>query len=224
MHVSIIAGQNHLLILGLDTITCARRIIKYSALLDNLYIDTTRTVICLTTRICSRTGAKWTIPRYKRDWQNICALMPSYLEDGTNGTVVTYLDSSTEAVYYRLPWVLDDLLGYLRTSRAVLTKQSRTYLGKQARRVPLLASPQFCLVPVKGRTVYNKYEQVTGYVVLRHVENVIPDGPTNRVYFTGGHYITVLDMTETLWHNLNTAKEMKEKLLWESTQLQSVGA
>jgi hypothetical protein len=59
----------------------------------------------MTTRICSRTGAKWTIPRYKRDWQNICALMPSYLEDGTNGTVVTYLDSSTEAVYYRLPWV-----------------------------------------------------------------------------------------------------------------------
>ena len=178
----------------------------------------------MTTRICSRTGAKWTIPRYKRDWQNICALMPSYLEDGTNGTVVTYLDSSTEAVYYRLPWVLDDLLGYLRTSRAVLTKQSRAYLGKQARRVPLLASPQFCLVPVKGRTVYNKYEQVTGYVVLRHVEDVIPDGATNRVYFTGGQYITVLDMTETLWHNLNTAKEMKEKLLWESTQLQSVGA
>ena len=178
----------------------------------------------MTTRICSRTGAKWTIPRYKRDWQNICALMPSYLEDGTNGTVVTYLDNSTEAVYYRLPWVLDDLLGYLRTSRAVLTKQSRAYLGKQARRVPLLASPQFCLVPVKGREVYNKYEQVTGYVVLRHVEDVIPDGATNRVYFTGGHYITVLDMTETLWHNLNMAKEMKEKLLWESTQLQSVGA
>ena len=178
----------------------------------------------MTTRICSRTGAKWTIPRYKRDWQNICALMPSYLEDGTNGTVVTYLDNSTEAVYYRLPWVLDDLLGYLRTSRAVLTKESRACLGKQARRVPLLASPQFCLVPVKGREVYNKYEQVTGYVVLRHVEDVIPDGATNRVYFTGGQYITVLDMTETLWHNLNTAKEMKEKLLWESTQLQSVGA
>ena len=213
-----------MLILGLDTITCARRIIKYSALLDNLYIDTIGTVICLTTRICSRTGAKWTIPRYKRDWQNICALMPSYLEDGTNGTAITFADNSKELISYRLPWVLDDLLGYLRTSRAVLTKQSRAYLGKQARRVPLLASPQFCLVPVKGREVYNKYEQVTGYVVLGHVEDVIPDGATNRVYFTGGHYITVLDMTETLWHNLNTAKEMKEKLLWESTQLQSVGA
>ena len=178
----------------------------------------------MTTRICSRTGAKWMIPRYKREWQNICALMPSYLEDGTNGTAIAYIDSSIELISYRLQWVLDDLLGYLRTSRAVLTKESRTYLGKQARRVPLLASPQFCLVPVKARTVYNKYEQVTGYVVLRHVEDVIPDGATNRVYFTGAHYITVLDTTATLWRNLNMAKEMKEKLLWESTQLQSVGA
>ena len=143
--------------------------------------------------------------------------MPSYLEDGTNGTAITFADNSKELISYRLPWVLDDLLGYLRTS-------SRAYLGKQARRVPLLASPQFCLVPVKGRTVYNKYEQVTGYVVLGHVEDVVPDRDTNRVYFTGGHYITVLDTTETLWRNLNTAKEMKEKLLWESTQLQSVGA
>ena len=190
-----------------------------------IYIDTTRTVICLTTRICSRTGAKWTIPRYKRDWQNICALMPSYLEDGTNGTVVTYLDNSTEAVYYRLPWVLDDLLGYLRTSRAVLTKQSRTYLGKQARRVPLLASPQFCLVPVKGRDELSKGDGTVGYIVLNHAQDVIPDkGAGNRVYFSGNTYITVHDTTRTLWANLNLAKDMKEKLLWESTQLQSVGA
>ena len=86
----------------------------------------------MTTRVCSRTGAKWAIPRYKRDWRSICALMPSYLDDGTNGTVVTYLDDSTEAVYYRLQWVLDDLLGYMHTSRAVLTKQSKAYLSKGA--------------------------------------------------------------------------------------------
>ena len=179
----------------------------------------------MTTRICSRTGAKWTIPRYKRDWQNICALMPSYLEDGTNGTVVTYLDNSTEAVYYRLPWVLDDLLGYLRTSRAVLAKESKRILGKKARRVPLFASPQFCLVPVKGRDELSKGDGTVGYIVLNHAQDVIPDkGAGNRVYFSGNTYITVHDTTRTLWANLNLAKDMKEKLLWESTQLQSVGA
>ena len=179
----------------------------------------------MTTRICSRTGAKWTIPRYKRDWQNICALMPSYLEDGTNGTVVTYLDNSTEAVYYRLPWVLDDLLGYLRTSRAVLAKESKRILGKKARRVPLFASPQFCLVPVKGRDELSKGAGTVGYIVLEQVQDVIPDkGAGNRVYFSGNTYITVHDTTRTLWANLNLAKDMKEKLLWESTQLQSVGA
>ena len=178
----------------------------------------------MTTRICSRTGAKWTIPRYKRDWQNICALMPSYLEDGTNGTVVTYLDNSTEAVYYRLPWVLDDLLGYLRTSRAVLAKESKRILGKKARRVPLLASPQFCLVPVKGRDELSKGDGTVGYIVLNHAQDVIPADIGNRVYFGTGTYITVHDTTRTLWANLNLAKDMKEKLLWESTQLQSVGA
>ena len=207
------------MILGLDTITCAVRIMKYPLPLDSGGVDDVTEK-----RICSRAGAKWTMPRYKREWQDICALMPSYLEDGTNGTAITFVDSSKELINYRLQWVLDDLLGYLRTSRDVLTKQSRMYLGKQARRVPLLASPQFCLVPVKGRATYNKYELVTGYVVLRHVEDVIPDRGTNRIYFTGAHYITVLDSTETLWRNLNTAKELKEKLLWESTQLHSMGA
>ena len=178
-----------------------------------------RTVIYLTTRMCSKSGAKWTIPRYKREWQRICALMPAYLEDGTNGTAITYLDNSKELIAYRLQWVLDDLLGYLRTNRAVLVKQSRGYLGKQARRVPLLASPDFCLVPVKGRERISRSDTATGYVVLRYVEDVIPCSSGNRVYFSGGTYITVYDTTRTLWANLNLAKEMKEKLLWESAQL-----
>ena len=121
----------------------------------------------MTTRAISRTGTKWTMPRYKREWQNICALLPAYLDDGTNGTVVTYLDGTAEAVAYRLCWVVDDLLLHLHTSREVLTKRSRMYLGKNARRVPLIASPQLCLVPVKGRealmhpTGCSSYEQTS---------------------------------------------------------------
>ena len=177
------------------------------------------TVIYLATRICSKSGAKWTIPRYKREWQDICALIPSYLEDGTNGTAITYLDNSKEFISYRLQWVLDDLLGYLRTNRAVLVKQSRGYLGKQARRVPLLASPDLCLVPVKGRERISRSDTAAGYVVLRYVEDVIPCSSGNRVYFSGGTYITVYDTTRTLWANLNLAKEMKTQLLWETAQL-----
>ena len=173
-------------------------------------------------RICSRTGAKWNIPGYKRDWRRICALLPAYLEDGTNGTMVTYIDGSEEAVEYRLQWVLDDLLGYLRTSRDVLTKQSKQYLGRNARRVPLLVSPEFSLVPVKGREAIGAYDSVSGYVVLEHVVDVIPYGKTNRVYFNGGRYLSVYDSTRKVWENLNLTKEMKlhmEELQCQSTQL-----
>jgi hypothetical protein len=115
-------------------------------------------------------------------------------------------------------------LGYLRTSRAVLAKESKRILGKKARRVPLFASPQFCLVPVKGQDELSKGDGTVGYIVLNHAQDVIPADIGNRVYFDTGTYITVHDTTRTLWANLNLAKDMKEKLLWESTQLQSVGA
>ncbi len=169
-------------------------------------------------RTISRIGNKWTIPRYKREWRSICALLPAYLHDGTNGTMVTYLDGSDEAVGYRIPWVLDDLLGYLRTSRAVLTRQSKAYLGKQARRVPLIASEEFSLVPVKGRDELAKGDGTVGYIVMEHVADVIPRGAVNTVYFQGGAGITVLDTTRTLWGNLNLTKDMKEEILWQSTQ------
>ena len=163
------------------------------------------------TRKCSRTGVKWQMPRYKQDWQSICALMPMYLEDGTNGTVVTYLDGTAEEVAYRLQWVLDDLLLHLHTNREALIKRSRMYLGSNARRVPLVASEDFCLVPVKGREAFMRNDGTTGYVVLAHVADVIPRDKENRVYFTGGIYITVYDTTYTLWVNLNLTKEMKQK-------------
>ena len=158
----------------------------------------------------------------------ICAILPAYLEDGTNGTVVTYLDDTAEEVPYRLCWVLDDLLLHLHTSREVLTKQSRLYLGKNAKRVPLVASAEVALVPVKGRQALMRNDGTTGYAVLAHVQDVIPHGTENRLYFTGGTYITVYDTTRTLWENLNLTKEMKkryeEDLQWQSTPLHSVGA
>ena len=103
---------------------------------------------------------------------------------------------------------MDDLLLHLHTSREVLTKRSRMYLGKNARRVPLIASPQLCLVPVKGREALMHNDGTVGYLVLAHVQDVIPRGDTNRVYFTGGTYVTVYDTTRTLWENLNLTKEM----------------
>lgn len=181
----------------------------------------------MTTRICSRKGARWQLPGYKQHWQQICALMPAYLEDGTNGTVVHYLDNTADKVAYRLQWVLEDLLGHLCTSRAVLTKESRAYMGHAARRVPLLA-PQFTLVPVKGREAIGQSDSVSGYVVLEHVADVIPYGSANRIYFEDGSYVTVLDSTRTVWENLNLAKELKqyrkEESICPSIPLQSAGA
>ena len=164
----------------------------------------------MTTRAISRTGAKWIMPRYKREWQNICALLPAYLDDGTNGTVVTYLDGSAEAVAYRLCWVVDDLLLHLHTSREVLTKRSRMYLGKNARRVPLIASSQLCLVPVKGREAVGEHDSTVGYIVFRHVQKIMPAYGGTEVHFSGEGTIQVLDRPQTLWANIQTAEKVKD--------------
>ena len=48
------------------------------------------------------------LPRYKTGWRQICAILPAYLPDGTNGTTITYLDGTMEKIPYRLCWVLND--------------------------------------------------------------------------------------------------------------------
>lgn len=41
----------------------------------------------------------WSLPRYKREWHNICALLPAYLPDGCNGSYILYEDGSEEEVH-----------------------------------------------------------------------------------------------------------------------------
>ena len=147
-------------------------------------------------------------------------MIPAYLDDGTNGTVVHYLDGTTEEVAARLQWVLDDLLRYMHSSIEVITSQSRLRLGKNARRVPLIVTPDFCLSPIKASIPISRSDVGTGYLVLTHVQDVIPYGKENHVYFTGGKYITVLDTTRTVWENLNLTKEMREDDIWQLTQSQ----
>ena len=150
--------------------------------------------------------------RYKTAWEEICAIMPAYLDNGTNGTIITSLDGSTEQISRRLDWVVDDLLLHLHTSKAVLVKNSRAYLGKQARRVPLVAAQNFCLVPVKGRVAISGYEGLLGYVVMGHVADAIRSGKQSMVYFNGGGSIAVYDNINVLWSNLNLAKEIKQTM------------
>lgn len=146
------------------------------------------------------------LPRYKTDWRQICAIMPVYLDDGINGTVITYLDGTTDAVPNRLCWVLDDLLQYLRSSRAVLIAQSRSVLGKKARRVPLILSRDFCLVPVKGRKTNGANDKILGYILLQHVQNMIPQKGGAVVQFGDHAAVQVHDQYRTVQANLRRAK------------------
>ncbi len=63
---------------------------------------------------------EWKLAYYKENWRNICAILPLYLDDGTNGCVVYYTDGDCETYAHRLVWVVDDLLAYLCTSRKLL--------------------------------------------------------------------------------------------------------
>ncbi len=115
----------------------------------------------------------WRLPRYKRVWKNICAMLPVYLQDGTNGTVVYYIDGSTEQIGHRLEWVLNDLLKYLCTGKDILQQKANDYMeSKNGRRIPLVVNQEMCLVPVKGRKAFTKNDGASGYVVLEYVESI----------------------------------------------------
>ena len=135
-----------------------------------------------------------------------------YLPDGTNGTEISYLDGSVQTVNKRLCWVLDDLLFHLRSSTGILTRQSRTMLGKNARRVPLVLKKEFSLVPVKGREKVGEYDAVTGYIVLGHAEKIIGADDDVHVQFTGGANAQVYDNPRTLADKIRTVQNMLEQM------------
>lgn len=111
--------------------------------------------------------------RYKADWASICAILPAYLPDGTNGCIIHYIDGGYDILRNRLTWVLDDLLESMLTSKELLMRQSLRWMGGiHRRRVPLLVCDSFCLVPVTCKEVERRNDGSTGYVVLHHVKAV----------------------------------------------------
>ena len=150
-------------------------------------------------------------PRYKQDWRQICAILPAYLPDGTNGTEITYLDGTKEYIANRLCWVLDDLLGHLRSSKAILTAQSRRLLGDKVYRVPLILCDEFILVPVKGREAIGKYDSLLGYIVLHYVTQLVRDNKKTIIYFGSDVTVTVYDYLRTVRQNIERAKMINEK-------------
>ena len=150
-------------------------------------------------------------PRYKQDWRQICAILPTYLPDGTNGTEITYLDGTKEYIANRLCWVLDDLLGHLRSSKAILTAQSRRLLGDKVYRVPLILCDEFILVPVKGREAIGKYDSLLGFIVLHYVTQLVRDNKKAIIYFGSDVTVTVYDYFRTVRQNIERAKWINKK-------------
>ena len=148
------------------------------------------------------------LPKYKTHWREICAILPVYLPDGTNGTEISYLDGTKDYIPKRLCWVLDDLLFHLRSSTGILTRQSRTMLGRNARRVPLVLKTEFSLVPVKGRQKIGEYDSATGYIVLHHAEKIMHADGRTQVQFTGGTSVQVYDNPRTLADKIRTAENL----------------
>lgn len=178
----------------------------------------------MTSRNRFRDGIVCAMPRYKYDWHKICAILPVYLRDGTNGTQIIYDGGTCETVPNRVQWVLDDLLGYLHTSREVLVHQCKQYMSKDARRVPLIVSEEFSLMPVKGREELCKGDSTVGYIVTKKLMYFVSGEGKRMAYFIGGGCVEVLDTQRTLSANMKLIQELRDKVLWQSTQSQSVGA
>ncbi len=161
-------------------------------------------------------SGQWKLARYKQNWRDICAILPKYLGDGTNGTVIYYTDGSTEVVGRRLVWVLDDLLAYLCTDKRLLHQKAVASLEQQeSYRVPLVVNRQLCLVPIKGRKRISKYDSQVGYAVLHHIESIQAAADGTLVQFNSGQSITALDSMRTLKKNLQLTEELKSRCMDE---------
>ena len=160
----------------------------------------------------------WSLPRYKRGWRDICALLPAYLPDGCNGSMILYEDGGVEEIKASLSWLLDDLLDYLRSNKAVLQQQSSeiaVQMGKRnKRRLPLILNEAFLLLPVKARATFNRYHGVDGYVVLPKVANITEQNGKDgcKICFTNQLELEVLDNLYTLRGNMALAAKMQEYL------------
>ncbi len=153
---------------------------------------------------------QWKMPRYKRDWKAVCAMIPKYLSDGANGTVIYYIDGTTEEYPNRLQWVLDDWLGYWGSSTQLLRKKSAEYLGcKTVKRVPLVVDKACCLLPVKARDSFSKNHGNMGYVVMEYVYSAEETDGKTTVQLAGGQSIILLEHVRTLRKNRRLGMALK---------------
>lgn len=160
----------------------------------------------------------WQIPRYKTEGQQICALFPAYLSDGTNGSQLYYMDGSIEQSRARLSWVLEDWLSHWHSSKPLLQRRSRRLLEQlgrsQQNRLPLLLTPDFALMPVKARQPKTRSHAADGYVVYNMVVAVEKnkDGAGSIILLKNGQQLFVLDSLRTLRENLQMMKQLAEAM------------
>jgi len=156
------------------------------------------------------------VPRYRIEWRDIWALMPIYLSDGTNGSQIYYVDGTIEQSRARLSWVLDDLLACQCSSREILQQQSRRLLERlgqpQQKRLPLLLTPDFALMPVKARSPHSRHHTANGYVVYTMIAAIQenPDGAGSIILLKNGQQLFVLDRVRTLRENMQMMEQLVE--------------
>ncbi len=123
--------------------------------------------------------------------------------------MIYYVDGTREELAFRLVWVLDDLLGYLDTSREQLMKKSAGWMEKNsAKRVPLVVDEQCCLVPIKGRTVFSVDDGVSGYVVLAYVQSVYREDGKTVIQLARNQCVMALERERIVKQNIRLAKEL----------------
>ncbi len=151
----------------------------------------------------------WRLPRYKKDWKSICAMLPVYLQDGTNGTVVYYIDGSTEQIGHRLELVVNQEMCLVPVKgRKAFTKNDgasgyvvleyvesiqRTYSDESLSRT----------VSRKARAQQMKLQQKQA--------ELEQDGKT-MVYLSRNWEIAVYDSIRVLHQNLNLGAALKYRM------------
>ncbi len=160
----------------------------------------------------------WHFSRYKARRCNICALLPVYLPDGTNGSQIYYMDGSVEQSVARVSWVLEDWLSHWHSSKPLLQRQSRRLLEQlgrpQQKRLPLLFAPDFALMPVKARQPQSHSHAADGYVVYNLIATIAKnkEGPGCIIWLKNGQELLALDSLRTLQTNLQMMAQLTKAM------------
>lgn len=140
--------------------------------------------------------------------KEIVAIIPVYLQNIGNGTIVYTIDEGAWEIPKTIKTVIRQLCEYFHLD----LKVSRNYYGKILNIkniVPLVLNDDYIFSPVKTRKPFTKNDGSTGYINVKYIDEIIETGDGTEIKM-GDYTIKSLYSKATVNKNINNAIIIKK--------------